>query len=87
MRAYDGVLFCRHRADTWWWSGEVKEAIRRKRDIHKSMCRNSTKMNKNRHINVEIRQKEQLQKQRERRLHWGWGLTELNIVQLESLIY
>ena len=28
--------------DAWWWNEEVKEAVPRKKDAHKAMCRTST---------------------------------------------
>ena len=35
--------------DNLWWDKGVKEAISRKKDAHKAMCRNSTEQNKNMH--------------------------------------
>ena len=38
------------KGDTWCWNTEVREAIsrRRKKDVHKVMCRNSTVNDRNR---------------------------------------
>ena len=33
----------RSKGDTWWWKGEVKETVSRKKDAHKAMCWNSTR--------------------------------------------
>ena len=30
------------KGDTWWWNEEVKEAVSRTKEAHKTMCRNST---------------------------------------------
>ena len=35
--------------DTRYWNEDVKEAISRKRDAHKTMCKNSTEKNWNTH--------------------------------------
>ena len=35
--------------DTWWWNEEVKEAVSRKKEVHKVMCQNSTEENKRRY--------------------------------------
>ena len=35
--------------DMWWWNEEVKEAVYRKKDAHKVMCRNSAEENKRRY--------------------------------------
>ena len=37
------------KGDTWWWNEEVKEAVPRKKDAHKVMCRTSTEDNKRRY--------------------------------------
>ena len=39
----------RHKGDTWRWKEEVREAISRKKDANKAMCRNSTEDNENKH--------------------------------------
>ena len=36
----------RNKGDTWWWKEEVKEAVSRKKEAHKAMCRKSTEENK-----------------------------------------
>ena len=36
----------RSKGDTQWWNEEVKEAVSRKKDAHKSMCQNSIEENK-----------------------------------------
>ena len=49
LRACDEVCFkkrWRSKGDTWWWNEEVKEDISRKKDVHKTMCWNSTEKNK-----------------------------------------
>ena len=28
----------------WWWNDEVDDAVSRRRDVHKAMCRNSTEV-------------------------------------------
>ena len=38
----------RNKGDTWWLNEEVKEAVSRKNDAHKSMCHNSTNTNNRR---------------------------------------
>ena len=35
----------RNKGDTWWWNKEVKEAVSRKKEAHKSKCQNSTENN------------------------------------------
>ena len=32
--------------DTLWWNEDVKEAVSRKKEAHKAICRNSTEGNK-----------------------------------------
>ena len=32
----------RDQGDTWWWNKDVKEAIARKKDAHKEMCKSGT---------------------------------------------
>ena len=36
----------RDQGDTWWWNEDVKEAIARKKDAHKEMCKSGTEANK-----------------------------------------
>ena len=36
----------RDERDTWWWNKDVKEAIARKKDAHKEMCKSRTEANK-----------------------------------------
>ena len=36
----------RDQRDTWWWSKDVKEAIARKKDAHKEICKSGTEANK-----------------------------------------
>ena len=35
----------RGQGDTWWWNKDVKEAIARKKDAHKEMCKSGTEAN------------------------------------------
>ena len=39
----------RDQGDTWWWNEVVKEAIARKKDVHKEMCKSWTEGNKARY--------------------------------------
>ena len=43
--------------DTWWWNEDVKEAIVRKKDAHKEMCKRGNKANKARYKNMKNRAK------------------------------
>ena len=36
----------RDQGDTWWWNADVKEAIARKKDAHKEMCKIGNEANK-----------------------------------------
>ena len=36
----------RSKGGTWWWKIEEKEAVSRKNEAHKAMCKNSTDENK-----------------------------------------
>ena len=36
----------RDQGDMWWWSKGVKEAIVRKKDAHKDICKSGTEANK-----------------------------------------
>ena len=36
----------KNKEDTCWWNEEVKEAVSRKKNVHKAMCLNSTEENK-----------------------------------------
>ena len=40
----------RDRGDTLWWNEDVKEAIARKKDADKKMCKSETEVNKARYI-------------------------------------
>ena len=42
----------RSKGDIWWWNEELKEAVSRKKNVHKTMCWNSTEKNKSRHIKM-----------------------------------
>ena len=42
----------RDQGDTWWWNKDVKEAIAKKKDVHKEMCKNGTEANKARYKNM-----------------------------------
>ena len=49
LKAFDEV--CRKtkgrrdQGDIWWWKKDVKEAIARKKDAHKEMCKSGTEAN------------------------------------------
>ena len=43
--------------DKWWWNKDVKEAIARKKDVHKEMCKSRTEANKARYKNMKNRAK------------------------------
>jgi len=47
----------RDQGDTWWWNKDVKEAIARKKDAHKEMCKSGTEANKARYKNMKNRAK------------------------------
>ena len=47
----------RDREDTWWWNKDVKEAIARKEDTHKEMCKSETEANMARYKNIKNRGK------------------------------
>ena len=47
----------RDKGDTWWWKEDVKEAIARKKDVHKKMCKSGTEANTARYKNMENRAK------------------------------
>ena len=40
----------RDQGDTFWWNEDVKEAIARKKDAHKEMCKSGKEANKARYI-------------------------------------
>ena len=42
----------RDQGDTWWWNKDVREAIARKKDAHKEMCKSGTEGNKARYRNI-----------------------------------
>ena len=39
----------RSKGDTWWWNEEMKEADKKKKDVHEVTCQNSTEENKRMH--------------------------------------
>ena len=39
----------RSKRDMWWFNEEVKEAVSKKKEVHKAMCQNSTEENKRRY--------------------------------------
>ena len=47
----------RDQEDMWWWNKDVKEAIGRKKDTHKEMCKSGTEENKARYKNMKNRVK------------------------------
>ena len=47
----------RDQGDTWWWNKDVKEAIARKKDAHKEMCKSGAEANKARFKNIKNRAK------------------------------
>ena len=42
----------RDQGDTWWWNKDVKEAIARKKDAPKEMCKSGTEVNNARYKNM-----------------------------------
>ena len=50
----------RSKVDTWWSNEEVKEAISRKNDAQKPMCRNSTEGNMNRYKSMKSKVKKEI---------------------------
>ena len=34
------------KGDSWWWNEEMKEAVSRKKDAHRTMCQNNAEENK-----------------------------------------
>ena len=49
-----------------WWNEEVKEAVSRKEDAHKAMCKNSTEENRRHKIMKEKAKKAVLKAMREK---------------------
>ena len=53
LKAFDEVCGktkgMRVHGDTWWWNKDVKEAIARKKNAHKEMCKSGTEANKARY--------------------------------------
>ena len=47
----------RDQGDTWWWNKDVKEAIARKKDAHKEMCKSRTEANNSRYKNMKNQEK------------------------------
>ncbi|XP_068692885.1 uncharacterized protein [Montipora foliosa] len=47
----------RDQGGTWWWNEDVKEAIARKKDAHKEMCKSGTEANKAKYKNMKNRAK------------------------------
>ncbi|XP_068739418.1 uncharacterized protein [Montipora capricornis] len=47
----------RDQGGTWWWNEDVKEAIARKKDTRKDMCKSGTEANKARYKNMKNRAK------------------------------
>ena len=47
---------------TWWWNDQVKEAIARKKDAYKELCKNGTDENKARYKNMKNRAKKMVAK-------------------------
>ena len=52
----------RDRGDTWWWNEDVKEAIARKKEASKEMCKCETETNKARSKNMKNRAKKVVSK-------------------------
>ena len=47
LKAFDEVCGkTKGRRNQWWWNKDVKEAIVRKKDAHKEMCKSGTDANK-----------------------------------------
>ena len=53
LKAFDEVCWKKRgrgsKGDTLWWNEEVMEAVSRKKEAHKTMCRNSTEGSKRRY--------------------------------------
>ena len=43
--------------DTWWWNEDVKEAVSRKKDAHKTVCQDNTDENMKMHKCMEDKAK------------------------------
>ena len=56
LKACDEVCG-KKKGDTWWWNEDVKEAIAKKKDAHKEMCKSGTEANKARYKNMKNRAK------------------------------
>ena len=52
----------RDRGDTWWWNEEVKEAIARKKEVYKELCKDRTEENKARYKTMKNRAKKAVAK-------------------------
>ena len=50
------------RGDTWWWNDQVKEAITRRKDAYKELCKNGTDENKARYKNMKNHAKKMVAK-------------------------
>ena len=61
LKAFDDVCGKtkgrRDQGDTWWWNKDVKEAIARKKDAHKEMCKSGSEANKARYLNMKNQQR------------------------------
>ena len=56
-----GRRWGRSKGDTWW-NEEVKEAVSKKKEAHKLMCRNNTEENNNRYKSMKNETKEAVSK-------------------------
>ena len=61
----------RSKSDTLCWNERVKEAISRKKDVHKAMCENSTEENEKQRSMKNKAKKAVSRATRERRVRWG----------------
>ena len=60
----------RDQGDTWLWNEDVKEAIARKKDAHKEMCKSGTEVNKARYKNMKNRAKKVVTKTMKEEAEW-----------------
>ena len=60
----------RDQGDTWWWKEDVKEAIARKNDAQKEMCKSRTEANKARYKNRKNQAKKVVAKEMKEAAEW-----------------
>ena len=62
LEACDEVCGKRSKGDIWWLNDEIVEAILRKKDAHKVLCRNGTEKNKRRYESMKNKAKKAFSK-------------------------